>query len=44
MIMFMMVRVMVMIRNRMRKIMVMRKEMMVIISGLSLLLRVAELN
>ena len=42
--MFMMVRVMVMIRNRMRKIMVMRKEMMVIISGLSLLLRVAELN
>ena len=42
--MFMMVRVMVMIRNRMRKMMVMRKEMMVIISGLSLLLKVAELN
>ena len=42
--MFLMVRVMVMIRNRMRKMMVMRKEMMVIISGLSLLLRVAELN
>ena len=42
--MFMRVRVMVMIRNRMRKMMVMRKEMMVIISGLSLLSKVAELN
>ena len=42
--MFLMVRVMVMIRNRMRKMMVMRKEMMVIISGLLLLLKVAELN